>query len=304
MIHETCFSDWVTFGRQHILNCPQDFLHREHANIIWEYKCTSGEGVWYNELWNQTCGVSLTAQSFTSFAYVASFSNFLSFSVFICENSWAIPPFQVDVTSSSDNAFKASGFPRLLLNLSSPLFPITFLLVSETLFTSVRWFTNRYCAAQTHVCVCTSAHSTHTHIILSAQSKQFRITALHSQLCSLHSTSFSASSPGKETPRRMDRKRKWHCRGREEATLIKETPKSPGRSENLTRPENGRLGRIRWENNMEADHGGLCRPCTGGPSSPLDRQPWNGTTEQDDTVWFVSHCMLGVDRESVPKGGS
>ena len=37
---------------------------------------------------------------------------------------------------------------------------------------------------------------------------------------------------------------------------------------------------------------------------PLDRQPWNGTTEQDDTVWFVFHCMLGVDRTSVPKGGS
>ena len=135
------------------------------------------------------------------------------------------------------------------------LFPITFLLVSETLFTSVRWFTNRYCAAQTHMCVCTSAHSTHTHIhthiILSAQAKQFRITALQSQLCSLHSTSFSAPSPAKETPQRMDRKRKWHCRGREEATLIKETPKSPGRSENLTRPENGRLGRIRWENGYE-----------------------------------------------------
>ena len=122
MIHETCFSDCVTFGKQRILNCPQDFLNREHPNIIWEYKCTSGEGVWYNEeLWNQTCGVSLTTQSFTSFAYVASFSNSLSFSVFICKNSWAIPSFQVDVTNSSDNGFKASGFPRHLPNLSSPL---------------------------------------------------------------------------------------------------------------------------------------------------------------------------------------
>lgn len=139
--------------------------------------------MWYSEeLWNQTCGISLTAQSFTSFAYVASFSNSLSFSVFICKNSWAIPPFQVDVTSSSDNAFKASGFPRHLLYLSSPLFPITFLLVSKTLFTSVRWFTNRCCAAQTHVCVSTSAHSKHTHTHIRHSSSSIKIIQDH---CSL-----------------------------------------------------------------------------------------------------------------------
>lgn len=152
-------------------------------------------------LWNQTRGVPPTAQSFTSFSYVASFSNSFSFSVFICKNSWVIPPFQADVTSCSDHAFKVSGFPRHLLSLSSSLFPITFLLLSKTMFTSVRWFTNRYCAAQSHMCVCVHkcTFNTRTDVILSAQSKQFRITALQFQLSSLHSTSFPAPSPGKKT---------------------------------------------------------------------------------------------------------
>lgn len=118
-------------------------------------------------LWNQTRGVPPTAQSFTSFSYVASFSNSFSFSVFICKNSWVIPPFQADVTSCSDHAFKVSGFPRHLLSLSSSLFPITFLLLSKTMFTSVRWFTNRYCAAQTHMCVCAQVHIQHTHTQMS-----------------------------------------------------------------------------------------------------------------------------------------
>lgn len=132
---------------------------------------------------------------------MASFSNSFSFSVFICKNSWVIPPFQADVTSCSDHAFKVSGFPRHLLSLSSSLFPITFLLLSKAMFTSVRWFTNRYCAAQTHVCVHAQVHIQHIHtgVILSAQSKQFSITVLQSQLSSLHSTSFLAPSPGKKT---------------------------------------------------------------------------------------------------------
>lgn len=159
------------------------------------------------ELWNQTCGVPLTTQSFTSFSYVANFSNSFSFSVFICKNSWVIPPFQDDVTSCSYHAFKVSGFPRHLLSLSSSLFPITF--CSRPCLHQLGGLpTNTVLHKLTCVCMHKCTFNTHTDVILSAQSKQFRITALQSQISSLHSTSFPAPSPGKKNPQRMDRKRK------------------------------------------------------------------------------------------------
>lgn len=151
------------------------------------------------------------------------------------------------------------------------------------------------CCTNSRVCVQVHIQNTHTHTHIRHSSSSIKIIQDHCLLIPNGSVPFTLlpSQPlhqAKKPPQRMDRKRKRHCRGKEEATLIKETPKSPGRSENLTRPENGRFGRIRCESNMEADHGGPCRPYAGRGPSPSPRpSARRGTTEQGDTVWFVFH---------------
>ena len=181
-------------------------------------------GTYNEELWNQTHGVPLTAQSFASYASMASYWTSLSFNVFVCKNCSVIPPFQVDVTSNWDHALEASGS----LDINSILVHLSFPSLSSW---CLRPCLHHLGGSPTdivlhkvhiqHIHACTHTH-THTDVILSAQSKQFRITDLQSQFCSRHSTSSSAPSPGKKEYEGWTRKENDTAEGRRKQQ-VKET---------------------------------------------------------------------------------
>lgn len=249
--------------------------------------------MWYDEeFWSQTRAVPLTAQSFASYASMASYWTSLSFDVFVCKNHLVIPPFQVDVTSNWDHALKASGsldINSILVHLSFPslsswcLRPCLHHLGGSPTDTVLHKVHLQHIHARTHTHWC--------HPFSSIKTIQDHWSPISVLLPSL----YFLLSPftGQKTIWRMDKKRKWHCRGKKEATS-KGDPKSPGRSENLTtRSENARrLGKIRWENYREADHGGPCRTCTGrGPSSSHQQSAMEWALQEGVTLWFVFRCM-------------